>query len=271
MDKFERSTLIIGATVYNASPVLLWARQSAVPFRPRPCRCLHSSFIAFLLLTSDSNPGPSCSPNHSKLLVGCLNAGFAVGKIPLLHDLLIHRSIDLLAVTETGFTTDTPRSTCEDLAPSGYYVLNAPRLIQRGGPTRGGGVALVYRDTVDVRPIELPSDQQPTAFEVLVARIVGQSSSHVIVVVYRPPSSSLAVFLDQLADVLAFVGASCSENVVVCGDVNCHGVDPFSIDQRHGDRTRDVQLETTRRPTDALQGRRQLARHSSDRERPGDC
>jgi len=46
------------ASVYNASPALLWIRlPHSVPFRPRPMRSTLSSFVAFLLLTVESRRG----------------------------------------------------------------------------------------------------------------------------------------------------------------------------------------------------------------------
>ena len=42
--------------------------------------------------------------------------------------------------------------------------------------------------------------------------------------------STVAAFVDELSDVIAAVGADCSDNIIVCGDLNCPGVDSTHVD-----------------------------------------
>ena len=88
------------SSVYTASPVLLWACPGCTPFRPRRTRSLLSSLVAFLLLTVESNPGPSV------VRFGALNAGCAVHKGALIDDLIRDNRLDVLAVCESWIRDD---------------------------------------------------------------------------------------------------------------------------------------------------------------------
>jgi len=165
---------ILPASLTNNNS-LLWARPNfGLPYRPRACRSLQSSFIGLLLLLGGDvsvNPGPSTArPHPPQITIGCYNARSAVNKAALLHDLINDRRIDLLALTETWVTSHTPRAVYADLAPPGYAVLNVPREIRRGGPQQGGGLAVVFRDSIIVRPLALTNLRVKT-FEVQIVRL----------------------------------------------------------------------------------------------------
>ena len=51
-----------------------------------------------------------------------------------------------------------------------------------------------------------------------------------IVNIYRPPSSSRAVFLDELAELISVISADTNAGLLLCGDVNCTGKDTVNID-----------------------------------------
>ena len=49
--------------------------------------------------------------------------------------------------------------------------------------------------------------------------------------VYRPQwMSSVSGFVDELADIVASLSSDCSDDVLLCGDVNCPGLDHSSVD-----------------------------------------
>ena len=125
---------------------------------------------------STRGPGPSTArPHPPQITFGCYNARSAVSKAALLHDLISDRHIDLLALTETWVTSHTPRAVYADLAPPGYAVLNVPREIRRGGPQQGGGLAVVFRDSIVVRPLVLTNLSVKT-FEVQIVKIIAPPS-----------------------------------------------------------------------------------------------
>ena len=56
------------------------------------------------------------------------------------------------------------------------------------------------------------------------------SSPTVVANIYRPPSSSSAVFLDELAELVSNIGAPTSAKLLICGDMNCPGSGEHSTD-----------------------------------------
>ena len=139
----------------------------------------------------------------------------------------------LLLLSETWYTSDTPTAVLNDIAPPGYAALNVPRPLVAGGPTRGGGVAAVYRESLVVRRHPLADDFNPVTFELQLLRVGLPPSSHVVVNIYRPQwMSTVSAFVNELADVIAALAAGSSDNIIVCGDLNCPGVDVLHPDDK---------------------------------------
>src|SRR5664279_3654379 len=110
------------ASVYNASPVLLWARPSScLPFQPKTRRSMLTSFIAFLLLTVEPNPGPF------DVRFGSWNAGSAVNKGALIDDLIHDNRLNVLVVCESGIRNHAPDAIKYDIAPHNFSVLHVHR------------------------------------------------------------------------------------------------------------------------------------------------
>jgi len=90
------------ATPAGTRAARLPAVSSAVFLFSLPVRVV--TVISLIVLSGDIqiNPGP--------LQFGCLNCCSAAPKIPLIHDLMNDNSLDVLLISETWFTTDTPQS-----------------------------------------------------------------------------------------------------------------------------------------------------------------
>ena len=107
-------------------------RHEGGPHVYQPSRQLFSllvrvmTVISLIVLSGDIqiNPGP--------LQFGCLNCCSAAPKVPLIHDLMNDNSLDVLLLSETWFTTDTPQSVLLDVAPTGYAGLHVVRLVPAG-------------------------------------------------------------------------------------------------------------------------------------------
>lgn len=228
-DSFASPTVSPCSSVYDASPVLLWVRQSGIPFRPRPGRCLQSSFIAFLLLTIERNPGPATA-----LRVASFNAGGANKKGAAIDDLIADNSIDVLAVCESWIRDDAPEAVKVDMAPSNYAVLHAHRSRVKGAKRsrRGGGLAIIHKTSLPVRTLRSGYMPNQNVFELqLVGLQVGKTLVKVANI-YRPPSSSKADFINEFAELLTSVGLGQNERLVICGDFNMPGADENSIDDQ---------------------------------------
>ena len=135
-DEFVRNVIKPCSSVCHTSPVLTWSRPSdGVPFRPRPGRSMLTSFVAYLLLSIESNPGPST------VRFGSLNAGGANKKGALLDDTIRDNRLDVLAICESSISDEAPSAIRNDIAPSNFSVLHVhrPPSTDTGRRQRGGG------------------------------------------------------------------------------------------------------------------------------------
>ena len=122
-------------------------------------------------------------------------------------------------------TADSPPAILADVAPCNFNVLHVHRQLAAGGPTRGGGLAIIYNESVTVRPIDLPVKTAPSSFEVQLVSLGSSSPNTIIMNIYQPPSSSMSTFLDEVADLVAAVGVNTPGMLLLCGDLNCPGLD----------------------------------------------
>ena len=177
------------ANVYNVSPALLWSRPpGSVPFRPRPRRSIVTSFIAFLLLTVETNPGPA------GIRLGVFNARVANRKGAQLDDLIRDHELDVLALNETWIRDDAPAAVKHDIVPDNFRILHTHRdTIGRRRTKRGGGLALIYSHNLTARFHNC--NIKPTSFELQVVELKIGRIPVLIANIYRPPSSSKSDFL----------------------------------------------------------------------------
>ena len=106
-----------------------------------------------------------------------------------------------------------------------------------GGVTsrRGGGLTVVYRRQLDDETYRLRTSTLPTTFEwQLVCLKSGKKPGIIIANVYRPAVQSTASvkFYDELVDLISNTVTSSGLDVIVCGDLNCAGGDPHTVDAK---------------------------------------
>jgi len=216
--------LSISCSCCTLNLTLFWIRPlNMVPYKPRTRRSLLSCFVALLLLSGDiePNPGPQFTDNY--ITLGSLNIRSATSKAALIQNLIYDHNIDIIALQETWFKPDTHPAINQDVAPPGFAVNHVYRQFAAGGPTRGGGLAVIYRDHVKVRPIDLHF--QPATFE-LQSLLISSSTPPVLLVnIYQRHSPPTAVFFDELETLLSCVTVESSARLVLCGDFNCPGND----------------------------------------------
>jgi hypothetical protein len=175
------------------------------PFCPRPANTARAVLVVSLLLLAgdvELNPGPVTHVNTPDWInVGCLNWFSASRKVALMHNIIADHVIDFLALSQTWFTTDTPASIMNDITPApGYSSLHVPRPIVSGGASRGGGLSVVFRDSVVVRRHPLADKFCPSTFELQLVRVgLPPSIVHAVFNIYRPQrSTSVVAFVDEL-------------------------------------------------------------------------
>ena len=183
---------------------------------------LHNSNVTNSLRTSANNRNPSnlitihpdkqeppkrmitnnVNPNNGltglckqKMLLTTLNARSVRNKTVDIFYSICESKADLIAITETWLTKNDSAVKVE-LCPVGYKIVDHPRT----GRT-GGGTALIFRDTLNVKKVD---GGQKDSFEFSEWIVTSSSHNVRIVIVYRPPYSkdhkvSTSVFFDEFS------------------------------------------------------------------------
>ena len=196
-------------------PVITGHRPSSVGSVPLANEPHHDNLLHVPLESS------SCARNKSRrFTLGLLNARSAKQQdssadTPAeIHDLIVDNKVDLLLVTETWFREgDYDRLAIGDMTPSGYSLQHLPR-----PPKRGGGIALLHRSSLKVGSLTCVSCP---SFEGFTTTLSSGCDSVTIIAVYRPPSSSINVFMDEFSNLLTSAIAT-HKNIMVAGDFNIH-------------------------------------------------
>ena len=171
---------------------------------------------------------------HNKLKICLFNARSACkdGKADVIADFILDEQVDIMFITETWLRSAGHEPIEKCLTPSGYRLASFPR------PTLGGGIAIVYKDSLhhllsfsQSLPFSHPSFEH--------VEVSFQSTPHPITFscVYRPPPSptnklTTSMFMsefDQLLDHYSLLPG----NLVVLGDINVHYDNPDSYDTKH--------------------------------------
>ena len=120
---------------------------------------------------------------------------------------------------------DAPDAVSLDAAPDGYTILHSPRDDGR----RGGGLAVIFRQTCDVTPIVI--SQAVTSFELQACKLSVSGKQFTVLNIYRPPATDIDTFVEELPaviDELFDVGG----RLVLLGDFNCPGSSSVTVDDR---------------------------------------
>src|SRR3989441_136361 len=193
--------------------------------------CFHkrTSLVFLLLLAGDVeiNPGPTPS-TFTTLNLSHFNIRSASSITPnldkpaLLREFLIDHSIDVLTLSETWLSVDTPPPTLQSLTPQGYSIFNSPRT-----SGHGGGLATIYRSFLKFSKITIPTY---SSFESTCSRFsipANPSLSFILLTVYRPPSTSFPDFISHFSSLLEDLATSNSE-LIITGDFNIHVDQPLA-------------------------------------------
>ena len=154
------------------------------------------------------------TPNESEVvLLGYLNCRSVCNKALELCDLIADGEFDLCVLTETwlkGDIRDEP--IIAELKPNGYKIHHISRC-----KTRGGGVALLYKDTLNVT---MNRRSTWSSFEYMECS-VATSSPLRLVVIYRPPHHDFNAFVRNFTEYLELLVITRSELLLI-GDFNIH-------------------------------------------------
>ena len=123
-----------------------------------------------------------------------INARSVVNKTTQIHDIVTENNVDIGLITETWLNKNDGKyhTILNELCPTGYKIISAPR------NKRGGGLAFLYRECFRAKIIDIQSSV--TSYEHISVAIEddNHANSNIFVGVYRPPSKSQNVFLNEL-------------------------------------------------------------------------
>ena len=175
---------------------------------------------------------PICNPNKLKMCLFNAQSVCKDGKADAIADFIHNGQVDIAFITETWLNCVGHEPIEKCLTPTDYRLASFPR------PTLGGGIAILYKDSL--HPLLSFSQSLPfshSSFEHV--QVCFQSTPHPITFscVYRPPPSSTnklttRMFLsefDQLLDHYSLLPG----NLIVLGDINIHYDNPDSYDTKH--------------------------------------
>ena len=117
---------------------------------------LFSTLFSLLLILSgdvELNPGPVSALSVSSLNIRSATSVTAdLDKPACLQEFITDNSLDLLLLTETWLHPDSSSEVLHSLTPDNYSIISHPR-----PAGKGGGIAAIYKSSLQVVSLPLPS------------------------------------------------------------------------------------------------------------------
>ena len=142
-----------------------------------------------------------------------LNTRSVRNKSTLLCDYVSETNVDLAFLTET-WLKPSDSAVVNDLVPPGYGYIGVCRSDKRGGGLGRGST------TQEILQSEEGSSET-TTFEHVDVTLTQTSQSLRAIVIYRPPTSSLPSFFDELSAYVSDVAVTHCD-ILIAGDFNIH-------------------------------------------------
>jgi len=147
---------------------------------------VNNSNIIHVKLSTSVGVGRLCVAKRN---VYCIHVRSVKNKVVSVSELVISRDIDILALTETWLGSAIDGHVISTLVPCGYEFHS----VSRPHGTRGGGVAVLYKSGLTVKPI--PMRDNYTNFEHSDYYVTIRAVTFRLCVVYRRRHRSETVFL----------------------------------------------------------------------------
>ena len=142
--------------------------------------------------------------------LGLVNARSVRNKTGKIVDILTGNKLDILVVTET-WLSDNDDHIVSEITPDDYICLRKDRTTGRGG-----GIAVLCKKAMDPKQL---SSNEFQSFEYDILRFHTKSEYLRLIVVYRPPSTSPDLFIDEFSTLLESYLFS-TDNTLIVGDFN---------------------------------------------------
>jgi Endonuclease-reverse transcriptase len=185
------------------------------------------SILLLLCGDTEQNPVPG-HPNSSTFTLVVLTSVLPLTKRVASMTLYLIVNLTFWRCVKLALNLTIPPAVKDSIVPDDYSDLHAHRNPSRAHPS-GGGLALIHRNSVVIRPHQLASALSPhPSFELQLMKMSSTTPSLTVATVYRPPQTSLVNFYVELADLLTII-ASQTDRLLVIGDFNCPGDGPTTI------------------------------------------
>ena len=89
-----------------------------------------------------------------------------------------------------------------DAAPEGYSIIHEHRRQMPGaGTPRGGGIAIIHRDSIDMK-VQKVDPTRHKSFELLLVKLPRSKNGLKVAVIYRPPRTNVSDFITEVSDLI---------------------------------------------------------------------
>ena len=153
-----------------------------------------------------------------QLSIASFNAQSIRNKTASVLNIIAENNLDSLSLVETWVEPEDVA--IRTITPDGFVCVDRPRTQTVSGDraARGGGVALVFRDSFQYRKLDL--DLDPRTFEFLAVMLTSGGVRTLVVTIYRPDGRNNAFYGEFESLLEMIVVYNC--NFVILGDVNVH-------------------------------------------------
>ena len=150
---------------------------------------------------------PSSSERHNCLIKSALlNPCSSRKKIPLILELAAEYDLDLIFITETWIMPNDI-SLISSLNTGPYTFSHLPR---RNTHNYGGGIGIIYKSSLHVSPLRGYNNDHSDAFTLSISPPYSKTFN--ISLFYRPPSSSIPLFLSEF---YSFTHIMSESNIII--------------------------------------------------------
>ena len=145
-----------------------------------------------------------------------INARSIYHKKPDFQDYITTNKISVCAITKTWLKNDPDDLRHKEIAPIGYNIISHSRSSGR----QGGGTALVYKNGFNI--VDKTDTHKFETMEFAEYNIMLKTETINMYVIYRPPSTSVLKFCEDLFDLLSDNIVQDRSKLLLVGDFNIH-------------------------------------------------
>ena len=131
------------------------------------------------------------------MTLGFINGALSSDELQLICDMIATYNLDVLAIAETWIRDDDTDAIKRDSALDGYNIMHTTRP-SRTKRSRGGGLCLIYRGSMKVKPQHATDYKSFECQLVKIACTENKTNDYItMAIIYRPPTTGPdTTFLD---------------------------------------------------------------------------